>query len=168
MSLSLLKCNAFLSFLEHPLFTEGHKISVSDTDTAYMLNMLCVAIQRAREHTRLSFQIYLAKLVTSAPLAVVFDLSSSSFDEYEIKPQEAVLSEILDHNKCMELAGAKSDVVFCGRVPLFGNVSTLIVFTDRKVWFRGKCYCTEEIIGALVMRWHKAYWGIEAWGSDVM
>lgn len=125
-----------------------------------MQNMLCVAIQRARKHTRLSDKISRAKHVTSAPLAVVFDLSLFSFDEYEIKPQEAVLSEILDQNNRMELAGTKPDVVFCGRVPLFGNVSTLIVFTDRNLTVLGESYCTEEIIEALVIRWHMLYWGI--------
>lgn len=100
--------------------------------------------------------------MTSAPLAVVFDLSIFSFDEYEIKPQEAVFSEYLDQNNRMELAvaGTKSDVVFCGRVPLFGNVSTLIVFTDRTITILGRSYSTEELIEALAIRWGKIYWGI--------
>ncbi|KAE9382971.1 hypothetical protein BT96DRAFT_951737 [Gymnopus androsaceus JB14] len=144
---------------EHPIYGQLRQHIIPSIDLSYMQDMVSVAIQIARDHGGLSDMVSRAKRDTSARLAVIFDLTKPTFGEYEIMSQkDALEDEEMADKERMELMIMDTDIFFCGRVPLCGDSSTLVVCTERQLLRDdGTIMDREDVVHAFRRMWSREY-----------
>lgn len=119
---------------EHPIYGQPRSEPlIPSIDLAYIQDMISAAIQIARDDGNLSAAVSRVKRDSSARLVVIFDLSKPKLGKYEITSHQSALEdeEIVDKERTK--LTMDNDVFFCGRVPLHGDSSTLVVCMDRQL-----------------------------------
>lgn len=116
-----------------------------------------MAIQIARDDGDLSATVSRMRRRTSTRLVVIFDLSKPKLGKYEITSHENALDEEMVDKERSKLT-MDNDVFFCGRIPLYGGSSTLVVCMDRQLSRdNGTIMDREDVVKAYRNIWSREY-----------